>query len=60
LSASRSVPDCTSQLKVKLFFPVVDAFFVELRKRFDDKNISIMKGIQACHPYSNNSSYFLN
>ncbi|XP_011408214.1 PREDICTED: zinc finger MYM-type protein 1-like [Amphimedon queenslandica] len=51
-SGSRSVPDCSSQLKVELFFPVVDAFLVELRKRFDDKNISIMKGIQACHPHS--------
>ena len=52
-SGSRGIPECSSQLKTELFFPVIDAFSVELRRRFDDKNIDIMKGIQACHPHSN-------
>ena len=51
-SGSRGVLDCSSQLTIEFFFPVVDAFLAELRKRFDDKNIGIMTGIQACHPHS--------
>ena len=52
-SCSRGLPECSGQLKTELFFPVINAFLVELRRRFDDKNIDIMKGILACHPLSN-------
>ena len=44
-SGSRGIQECTSQLKTKLFFTVIDAFLVELRRGFDDKNIVITKGI---------------
>ena len=39
---------CSSQqLKQELYFPVIDAFLAELSRRFDKKNIEIMKAIQA-------------
>lgn len=51
-SGSRDDTDNSIQLKIELFFPVIDAFLAELSRRFDNKNINIMKGIQACHPHS--------
>ena len=33
-----------------IFRSCMDAFLAELRRRFDEKNIEIMRSIQACHP----------
>lgn len=38
--------------KVNLYFPVLDAFLSELKRRFSDKNREIMRAIQACNPTS--------
>ena len=38
--------------KITLFYPVLDAFILELNKRFSFENIQIMKAIQACNPKS--------
>ena len=44
---------CTSEeLKITIFFPVLDKFLVELDNRFDDKNL-IINGISACSSTSN-------
>ena len=48
-----SVPS-SEEYKRELYFPVVDAFLSELRRRFDDKNMDVMCGIQACNPHSKN------
>ena len=40
--------------KVSLYFPVLDCFLLELKQRFTDKNMEIMKAIHACQPMSNN------
>lgn len=40
----------SSSYKVDFFFLILDTFLDEMSNRFDDKNLSIMTGIQACHP----------
>ena len=49
---SREEVTTSQEFKQKLYFPVLDAFLAEIERRFDDKNIDIMKAIQACHPDS--------
>lgn len=50
--------DSTSEhLKITLFYPMLDAFILELNKQFSFENIQIMQAIQACNPKSDN---FLN
>lgn len=36
--------------KVGLFFPILDAFLMELNQRFTEKNVELMKAIRACSP----------
>ena len=43
--------------KTSLYYPVLDVFLAELSQRFDQKNLDLMRAIQACHPQSEN---FLN
>ena len=49
---SREEVTTSQEFKQKLYFPVLDVFLAEIERRFDDKNIDIMKAIQACHPDS--------
>ena len=35
-----------------IFFPVLDAVNAEISRRFDQKNIEIMRAIQGCSPMS--------
>ena len=44
----------THQYQVNLYFPVLDALLGELQHRFSQKNIDIMKAIQAFRPQSAN------
>ena len=44
----------SNTLKITFYFPTLDTFLAELNNRFDDKNLSIMTGIQACHPKCHN------
>ena len=37
---------------IKFYFPVLDSFLAEISRRFDTKNLNIMKAIQSCHPTS--------
>ena len=47
----------TSQdLKVNLFYPILDAIINELQHRFDNKNLGLMKAFQCCMP---DSEHFL-
>ena len=55
-TGSREPITCCEEYRSKFFFPILDTFISELGKRFDDKNISIMRAIQACNP---NSTSFL-
>ena len=51
------VNNCSEHLKITLFYPMLDAFILELNKRFSFDNIQIMQAIQACNPKSDD---FLN
>ena len=44
------IPVTTS--KVSVYFPILDSILSELKKRFDNKNISLMKAVQCCSPSS--------
>ena len=51
------VKDASSDYKICLYYPILDAFLSELR-RFTSTNVSIMKeALQSCNPVSN---HFLN
>ena len=39
--------------KVSLYYPIWNCFLAELKHRFTDKNLKIMKAIYACQPTSN-------
>ena len=44
---------CTGEeFKVSLYFCILDSMLGELKRRFDKKNIEIMKAIQSCNPKS--------
>lgn len=49
---SRESLSCSEQYKRELYFPVLDAFLSELNRQFDNKNVEVMRGIQACNPTS--------
>ena len=40
----------SEDLKINFYFPILDAFFSEFSRRFDDKNTALMRAIQACKP----------
>ena len=40
------------EYKIKFYFPVLDSFLAEISRRFDFKNLMIMKAIQSCNPTS--------
>ena len=47
----------TSQdLKINLYYPILDATINELQHRFDSKNLDLMKAFQCCMP---DSEHFL-
>ena len=50
---------CSHDYKVSIYYPVLNAFLAEISRRFDDKNIDIMRGIQACKSPFSKLSLFL-
>ena len=51
---SRQNLSCSDDYKTSMSFPVLDAFLSETSRRFDDKNVDIMRAVQACNPFSKN------
>lgn len=51
-TGAREPPSTSDEYKVALYYPVLDAFLAELERRFSNKNVEIMRAIQACHPKS--------
>ena len=43
--------------KVTVYYPVLDLFIAEVKRRFSDKNVELLKSIHACTPGSDD---FLN
>ena len=46
----REVLTTSQQFKVNLYYPILDAFLMELNCRFSGRNIELMKAIHACNP----------
>ena len=51
-TGARNAVDSSEDLKVHLYFPIPDAIILELQRRFDDKNLDLMKAFQCCDPVS--------
>ena len=49
---SRQSLSCSDDYKTTIYYPVLDAFLSEMSRRFDEKNVDIMRAIQACNPLS--------
>ena len=41
---------CSNDHKTTIYFPVIDAFHSENSRRFNKKNVDIMRAIHACNP----------
>ena len=51
-STGSSEAQTTSQeFKVGVYYPVLDAFLLELHERFSGRNVELMKAIHACNPH---------
>ena len=50
----RETPSVSENYKVQFYFPVLDKFLDELKHKFHDHNIPMMKGISACTPTASN------
>ena len=46
------IRDESDNYKINLYYPVLDSFLCELKRRFSDKNKDIMRALQACCPTS--------
>ena len=55
-TGSREVSNSSNELKV-MYFCILDSILGELKRRFENKNLKIMRAIQSCNPQS---SEFLN
>jgi len=53
-TGNMAIPTDSDEYRVSACFPVLDAMIAEFQKRFDNKNIELMKAIQYCHPESPN------
>ena len=51
---TRDALTTSQQFKVRLYYPILDAIIVEMKKRFDDKNLRLMKAVDCCNPSSSN------
>ena len=52
----RSSLNTSQSLKVNTYFPVLDHILSEMKRRFSETHLGIMKAVQACNP---TSSHFL-
>ena len=46
------IRDESDNYKINLYYPVLDSFLSELKRRFSDNNKDIMQALQACCPTS--------
>lgn len=51
------VPNEVDNLKTSVYYPVLDLLISDMKKRFNEKNMMLLKSIHACAPDSNS---FLN
>ena len=51
-TGSREERSTSQEYKVHFYFCVLDTFLPQLRSRFTQRNLALMRGIQACFPGS--------
>ena len=51
----REVPTEVANLKTSVYYPVLDLLISDMKKRFNEKNMMLLKSIDACAPDSNSS-----
>ena len=49
-TGSSEVLATSQQFKVGLHYPILDAFLMELNRRFSGRNVELMRAIHACNP----------
>ena len=49
---ARDATSCSEHFKVDLYYPVLDTLTSELNRHFSNKNLKILKAVQACSPHS--------
>ena len=55
-TGAREIVETGESYKISLYFPILDAIISELRNRFDNKYLDLMRAIKCCNP---SSSQFL-
>jgi len=51
-TALRDQMTTSQEFKVNLYFPILDAFLMEMNHRFGERNVELMRAIHACNPRS--------
>lgn len=49
-STGSSEAATSQQFKIGLYYPILDAFLMELNQRFSERNVEIVRAIRACSP----------
>ena len=44
----------SQQYKISVYFPILDTIIAEMKRRFEDKNLRLMKAVDCCNPSSSN------
>jgi len=48
----REATTTSTEFKVAVYFPILDSMINEIHKRFDHKNVALMKAVHSCNPSS--------
>ena len=49
---SREASSTSHDIKISVYYPILDSILSEIKKRFDNKNVALMKAVQSCSPLS--------
>ena len=49
LIVNRDIKSTSSEFEVAVYFPILDLMISEMHKRFDNKNIALMKAVNSCN-----------
>ena len=51
-TGAKEIVETGESYKISLNFPILGAIISELRNKFDNKNLDLMRAIQCCNPSS--------
>ena len=49
LIVNRDIKSTSSEFEVAVYFPILDSIISEMHKRFDNKNIVLIKAVNSCN-----------